>query len=73
MGLWSSDGKAQTGRADMTEDSTSTYATIAEAEAAITGAGYIRDTQRHVWAKGNDSVKVVRTPDMRFRIEKASP
>lgn len=57
----------------MTEDSTSTYATIAEAEAAITGAGYIRDTQRHVWAKGNDSVKVVRTPDMRFRIEKASP
>lgn len=40
-----------------------TYATIALAEKAITDAGYQRDAQRHIWASGNNTAKVVRTVD----------
>lgn len=38
-----------------------TYATIAEAEAVITAAGYVRDSQRHIWVNGSKTAKVVRT------------
>jgi len=40
------------------------YPTIAAAEKAITDAGYIRDSQRHIWVNGAKTAKVVRTPKM---------
>lgn len=42
-----------------------TYATIAEAEATITAAGYTRDKQRHVWVQAGTgkTAKVMRTTD----------
>ena len=41
-----------------------TYDTIALAVAAITAAGYVRNTQRHIWVNGNRTAKVQRTkPD----------
>lgn len=50
-----------------------TYATIAEAEGAITAAGYVRDSQRHVWVNGQKTAKVVRIVDdennLRFSVE----
>ena len=49
------------------------YATIAEAEKAITAAGYQRDAQRHVWVNGTKTAKVVRTGDgknnLRFSVQ----
>lgn len=40
-----------------------TYATIAQAEAAIIAAGYTRDAQRHIWVQAGTgkTAKVVRT------------
>lgn len=38
-----------------------TYNTIAEAEAAIVAAGYVRDAQRHIWVNGNRTAKVQRS------------
>lgn len=40
-----------------------TYPTIALAEAAIAAAGYVRDSQRHVWVNGNKACKVVQVVD----------
>lgn len=47
----------------MTEAETPTYATIAQAEKAITDAGYRRDAQRHIWVQDGKTAKVVRTGD----------
>lgn len=46
-----------------------TYATIAEAEKAITDAGYVRDAQRHIWVNGVKTAKVVRANNSQFSIE----
>lgn len=52
---------------------TSTYATIAEAEAVITNAGYVRDQQRHIWVQPDTgkTCKVVRTDNLRFFVQTA--
>lgn len=58
----------------MTEQPQTTFATIAEAEKAITDAGYRRDSQRHVWVSpiSNTTVKVVRdNATMKFYLQKA--
>lgn len=47
----------------MNDNAPTTYATIAEAEAAITAAGYQRDNQRHVWVQSGRTATVLRTTD----------
>lgn len=44
------------------------YATVAEAEKVITGAGYTRGGTRHLWVLEGKACKVVRTDDMKFAI-----
>ncbi len=49
------------------------FATVADAEASITSAGYVRDPQRHVWVHPGTrkAVKVARAADSRFFVERA--
>jgi hypothetical protein len=45
------------------------YETIALAEKAITDAGYVRDSQRHIWVNGNKTAKVMREgPSYKFYV-----
>lgn len=48
-----------------------TYGTIAEAEKAITDAGYVRDQQRHIWVHPGTqkTAKVVRADNSQFFVE----
>lgn len=59
----------------MSEDQPATYATIAEAEKAITDAGYIRDAAQHIWVQRDSGkkCKVVRGGEnnLRFFVQSA--
>lgn len=55
------------------EDEPGVYATIAAAEKAITDAGYVRDSQRHIWVHPGTqkTCKVVRTEKLQFIVQGA--
>lgn len=55
----------------MTDFPPVTYDTIAQAEAVIIAAGYVRDAGKHVWVKGNKSCKVIRTVIREFIVQEA--